>query len=99
MRRRPAARFGVFQPQVASWDGQRKHGARMRAVSYSPKGATKPALGTVKLEADTAVAVDERLVNFTELKLTESNFPGAAERSAQGSRRARSSSTCPRARW
>ena len=42
----------------------------------APKGATKPALGTVKLEADTEVAVTERLVNFKDAKVTESNFPG-----------------------
>ena len=45
------------------------------AVSYSAKGAAKPALGTIKLEADTSVALDERLVNFSHLKLTETHFP------------------------
>ena len=65
----------LFQPQVASWDGQRKM-VWYGAVSFSPKGATKPALGTVKLEADTEVAVTERLVNFKDAKVTESNFPG-----------------------
>ena len=64
----------VFQPQIASWDGQKRMVA-YAAVSYSAKGADKPALGTVKIEADTSVAVDQRLVNFSNLKLTESNFP------------------------
>jgi len=63
----------IFQPQVASWDGQR-HLVAYAAVSYLAKGASTPALGTVKLEADTAVAVAERLVNFTSVKLAESNF-------------------------
>ena len=63
----------VFQPQVASWDGQR-HMVAYAAVSYNAKGAAKPALGTVKIEADTSVAVDERLVNFSNVKLTESHF-------------------------
>jgi hypothetical protein len=45
------------------------------AVAFTAKGAAKPALGTVKVEADTTVAVTERLVNFTQVKLTESNFP------------------------
>ncbi len=63
----------VFQPQVASWDGQR-HMVAYAAVAYTAKGAAKPALGTVKIEADTSVAVDERLVNFTRLALTETHF-------------------------
>ncbi len=65
----------LFQPQVASWDGQR-HMVAHAAVSYSANGAAKPALGTVKIEADTSVAMSERLVNFSSLKLTEANFPG-----------------------
>jgi hypothetical protein len=63
----------VFQPQVATWDGQR-HMVAYAAVSYSAKGATKPALGTVKIEADTSVALDERLVNFSKVTLTETHF-------------------------
>ena len=46
----------VYQPQVASWDDQR-HVVAYAAVSYAAKGATKPALGSVKIEADTKVAV------------------------------------------
>ena len=64
----------VYQPQVASWDDQR-HMVAYAAVGYETKGATKPALGSLKVEADTKVAVSERLVNFSALKVTESNFP------------------------
>jgi len=64
----------VYQPQMASWADQ-KHMVAYSAVSYEQKGAAKPALGTVKLEADTKVSVSERLVKFTDLKMTESNFP------------------------
>ncbi len=64
----------VYQPQVASWKDQ-KHMTLYAAVSYTPKGASKPALGTVKVETDTQVAVDERLVDFSEFTITESNFP------------------------
>ena len=64
----------VFQPQIASWDGQ-KHAIGFAAVSYVAKGEQKPALGTVKLETDTEVSVEKRLVRFTELKITETNFP------------------------
>src|SRR5690349_18256946 len=60
----------IFQPQIASWDG-RKHIVMYAAVSYSPSGATKPALGTLKIEADTSVAIDERLVNFSSIKLSQ----------------------------
>ncbi len=63
----------IFQPQVASWDGQR-HMVAYAALAYTAKGATTPALGTVTLEADTSVAVDERLVNFSNVKLTATRF-------------------------
>jgi hypothetical protein len=53
----------VFQPQVSSWNGQRQ------IVAYAAV-----ALGTVKIEATTSVAVAERLVNFTDFKLSEANF-------------------------
>jgi hypothetical protein len=43
-------------------------------VSYMAAGASKAALGTVKVEAETKVSVEERLVNFAPLKITESNF-------------------------
>ena len=63
----------IYQPQIATWEDQ-KHMAAYSAVSYTSQGTTKPALGTIKLEADTSVALDERLVNFSQLKITESNF-------------------------
>jgi hypothetical protein len=64
----------IFQPQIATWDGQKKI-VFYAAVSFAAKGAAKPALGSIKLEANTSVAVDERLVNFTDAKIAESNFP------------------------
>ncbi len=63
----------IYQPQVESWDGE-KHIVAWAAVSYQAKGAKQPALGAIKLEADTKVALDQRLVNFTPLQITESNF-------------------------
>ena len=68
------AALTLFQPQIASWVDQ-KHVVAYSAVSYMAKGATKPALGTLKVEADTNVAVEQRLVNFANLKIVESNFP------------------------
>jgi hypothetical protein len=67
-------RILVYQPQMASWDDQ-KHMVAFAAVSYEAKGATKPALGSLKIEADTKVSVSERLVSFEPLQVTESNFP------------------------
>jgi hypothetical protein len=63
----------VFQPQVASWVDQKRVVA-YSAVSYMGKGAQKVALGSIKLEADTEVNVERRLVAFTDMKITESNF-------------------------
>jgi hypothetical protein len=68
------AQMVVFQPQIASWDGQ-KHAIGFAAVSYVAKGKEKPELGTVKLETDTEVSVEKRLVKFSTLKITETNFP------------------------
>lgn len=63
----------VYQPQVASWDRQ-KHMVAFSAVSYRAKAAEKDALGTIKFEADTSVAVADRLVSFEKLKISEANF-------------------------
>jgi hypothetical protein len=66
--------FLLYQPQIASWTDQKRMVAYV-AVSYTPKGAAKPALGTIKVEAETSVAVAERLVSFSDFKVTESKFP------------------------
>jgi len=68
------ARIVLHQPQVASWQDQR-HLVAYAAVSYQAKGETTPALGTIKMESDSTVAVSERLVHFAPLKITESRFP------------------------
>ena len=64
----------IYQPQLASWADQ-KHATLYAAVSYTAKGAKAPALGTVKVESETSVAVDERLVSFSDFKIAEPNFP------------------------
>jgi hypothetical protein len=63
----------VYQPQVASWPNQ-KHIVAYSAVSYRSSASTKPALGTIKLETSTSVALTDRLVRFEPLKITEANF-------------------------
>ncbi|HKW00623.1 MAG TPA: hypothetical protein VJN96_12405 [Vicinamibacterales bacterium] len=67
--------FVVYQPQIASWDDQKKMTA-YAAVAYSAQGAstTKPDLGTVKVEANTKVSTAERLVSFSDFKILEANF-------------------------
>ena len=42
----------LYQPQIASWEDQKRMVA-FAAVSYVAKGEKKPALGTIKFEADT----------------------------------------------
>jgi hypothetical protein len=64
----------VYQPQVASWEAQ-KHMTAYAAVSYLPKGLSKATYGSLKLESDTRVSTEERLVSFRQLQVTESNFP------------------------
>jgi hypothetical protein len=65
----------MYQPQVASWE-QQKHMVAYAAVAYEQKGATsKPALGSLQIEAETKVAVADRLVSFRDFKIAESNFP------------------------
>jgi hypothetical protein len=64
----------VYQPQVSTWDKQR-HMVAFSAVSYAATSTAKPALGTIKMEADTSVATAERLVSFKDLKISEANFP------------------------
>ena len=63
----------MYQPQIASWTDQ-KHMVAYSAVGYEKKGAEKPTLGSVKIESDTSIALDERLVHFVEFKLTEVSF-------------------------
>jgi hypothetical protein len=66
----------VYQPQVASWESQKKL-VGYAAVSYVAKTAAKdgkPGLGTITLEADTKVSLDERLVKFDNLRITDAHF-------------------------
>ena len=68
----------VYQPQVSSWDKQ-KHLVAYSAVSQRAKAGDKPAIGTVKLEADTSVSTVERLVSFQNMKIVEANFQTLAK--------------------
>ena len=61
-----------YQPQIESWTGQRQM-IGWSAVSYQPTGAKEPALGTIKVEAETQVSIDERVVRL-DFRITEYNF-------------------------
>jgi hypothetical protein len=68
-----AASLILYQPQIASWVDQ-KTLVLFSAVAYTPKNG-KRALGTVKATADTQIATEERLVNYSAVKVDEANFP------------------------
>ena len=76
------AQIVIFQPQVASWENQ-KHMVAMAAVSYVKKDEKKPAMGTITLEADTSVALAERLVKFSTIKITQTNFQTLSKEQTQ----------------
>ena len=68
------ARITLFEPQIVSWTDQ-KWMVLYAAVAYTGKDEKMPALGTLRIEAGTKVAVPERLVNFAEFNITTANFP------------------------
>src|SRR5262245_26429715 len=72
----------VYQPQVDTWENQ-QHMVAWAAVAYQSQGATKPALGAIKIEADTRVSLAERLVDFSNLRITQSNFPSLSRDEAR----------------
>ena len=68
------ARIVLYQPQVGNWPDQ-KHMTLYTAVSYQPKDKKTPDLGALTIESDTSVALAERLVNFSEFRITQASFP------------------------
>src|SRR5688572_3340475 len=62
-----------YQPQIESWIDQ-KNIVAWSAVSYLRTGAKEPALGTIKIEGPTQVAVDDRVVTL-DLRISQYNFP------------------------
>jgi len=72
------AQLVVYQPQVADWVDQKRLTLHA-AVAYTATGQTMPRLGTILAEADTRVAVTERLVDFSSFRILSSNFVGASK--------------------
>src|SRR5262245_40019769 len=67
------ANLVVYQPQVASWN-VRERMVAYAAVSYQPVGVAAPSLGTVSLEATTAVWLEDRLVRFSPIRISQASF-------------------------
>jgi hypothetical protein len=74
----------LYQPQIASWEQQKKMVA-FSAVSHRAKAAAadKPAVGTVKFEADTTVSVADRLVGLKNVKIVEASFQTLSKEQVQ----------------
>src|SRR4029078_8771997 len=58
----------VYQPQISSWENQRVM-ELYAAVAYTPKSG-KRELGTIKATTDTKVSTAERLVEYSNLKIS-----------------------------
>jgi hypothetical protein len=71
-------RIVLYEPQIASWDNQQLL-TLYAAVSYTPAGSGTAMVGTIKVEADTRVSVEDRLVDFSSFRILESNFPNASK--------------------
>jgi len=72
----------IYEPQISEWVDQKKMTA-IAAVQFSPTSGDKPLLGTVTINADTRVAVDDRLVNFSSFKVAEAHFASATKEQVQ----------------
>ena len=68
------SKMRVYQPQVEDWKDQQLLSA-WTAVEYLASGRTKSDMGVVKWEANTSVAISERLVKFDNIKMTQISFP------------------------
>lgn len=64
----------IYEPQIASWEKQADMVA-WSAVSFDSSPTAKQALGSMKIEAQTDISVDHRMVKFTKFKITEINLP------------------------
>jgi len=65
----------VFQPQVVSWEDNRRLAAWV-AFSAKLMKSEKPELGALRVEVDTDVDMEARMVSFANLKITKIKFPG-----------------------
>ena len=64
----------IYQPQVDSWEGQRRIKARV-AVAITPPRANKPILGVLWIEADTDTILATRTVVMDNIQIVRTSFP------------------------
>ncbi len=72
----------LFEPQIASWFGQDRMVA-WSAISYEAKPGDTPAVGSIKIEANTDVALDDRLVRFRDFEIPEVNLSALSREDAR----------------
>ena len=80
------AQIVLYEPQIASWENQ-KHAVALAAVSYVAKGEQKPALGTIKIETETQVSLEQRLVEVFEAQDHGNEFSNTLKRTNSRNRR------------
>ena len=93
-RSRPAPPSGISRRSRAGRGSRRS--SRWSAVAYTPTGAKEPALGTIKIEGPTSVAVDDRVVSM-DLRITEYQLLDPVARPDKGTRRRRAVTSAERA--
>lgn len=64
----------IYQPQVDSWEGQRRIKVRV-AVAITPQQVDKPVLGVLWLEADTDTVLATRTVALNNIQIVRADFP------------------------
>jgi len=64
----------IYQPQVDSWEGQRRLKARV-AVSITLPQTKKPVLGVLWVEADTDTVLATRTVVLNNIQIVRADFP------------------------
>jgi hypothetical protein len=73
----------VYQPQVIAWPDRARLTARA-AVAITPAGQSRPFLGTIEIEGNTATDFATREVVFSHAKLLSTHFPTPGGQGGQG---------------
>ena len=68
----------VYTPQISSWD-QQKSLVAWSAVLFERTGTNEQVFGTIKFGANTNVALEQRLVNLTSVRIDEVSFDKVAQ--------------------
>lgn len=69
------SKLRIYQPQIENWTDQKQLSA-WTAVEFWGKDQNNSTMGTVKWEAQTSVAKEERMVKIDGIKIRQVNFPG-----------------------